>query len=478
VGHETPGAPGEIVLALALALVLTGSPPSEDHRRGDPTTEPDAAPESPRPPAPDRAHGVARPHRAGARQLLWIPRVVLYLPRRALELALSPVRAALWAYERYDLDGRFRRVFFFDGRRTFGLYPSARFESSFGGSVGMRLVHRDLFGRGGSLAATGSFGGVYGQRFRLDANSRRLGGEPVRLGITTEYRMLPADRFYGIGNGDFVPEPPRGTRIDPRGRAAAVGTRFEHEYWRLGASLGVRVRPHVRLILSSTFTWRRFGQPARERTIGIADVYLTRALVGYDTGITNFYDQLRLEVDTRARAQTPAMPYGGWLAAFYGGHTIGVGDDPSNFGRLGIDVQRFVDLWRGTRLLRLRGVLEGTIAPRDRIPFVELPTLGGPYFLRGYPRGRFRDRVAGFATIEYSWEIADFMAGFLFIEPGRVWSGTLPVDRTPVRMGFGGGVQIHTRRMFIGRIQLASSIDGGFGVDLNFAPATRWRDVR
>jgi hemolysin activation/secretion protein len=116
---------------------------------------------------------------------------------------------------------------------------------------------------------------------------------------------------------------------------------------------------------------------------------------------------------------------------------------------------------------------DSAIASLERIAFVDLPTLGGPYVLRGYPRDRFRDRIAAFGTTEYVWEINDFIAGFVFVEPGRVWSGSGDAAPWRMRMGYGGGLQVHTYRSFLARLQLASSIDGGFVANLNLSPGTR-----
>jgi len=423
-------------------------------------------------PPDDLAHGIARHERrrVSGRQVL---RVLLYLPRRIIDLAVEPIRLGLWAYERYELRRLYQRVFSFDGQR-FGLYPVVKIESAFGASAGARIVHHDLFRNRGSLDAWATYGNRSGAQAGLDAHSGWLGKRRWRIGLASFYRDVPADRFYGIGDGDLEPAPARPMRVDARARTMAVQTRFEHERVRVALGVTYRIVGPLHVELSSAFAWRRFGPPTRDTSdADIDDVYTPQGLVGYEDGVRNVYNQLRLAVDTRRHGRSPALTTSGWFASVYGGYTVGAWRDRSRYARVGIEAQRFVQLWAPHRILHLRAAVDTAIAPLDRIPFVDLPSLGGPYVLRGYPRDRFRDRIAGFATAEYTWEINDFIAGFLFVEPGRVWSGFDDVSPARLRMGYGGGLQIHSYASFLARVQFASSIDGGFFANLNLSPGTR-----
>lgn len=423
---------------------------------------------------PTRTDGVAQPARSRGRKALWIPRSLLYVPRRAVVLALSPIRVALWAYDRYDLRNRFFRVFYFEDR-TWGLYPTARFQSQLGASVGGRMVHHDLFDNGGRLDFSGTWGRKFGGRATFYADTGWLGRSPVALGVDAEYRLIPADRFYGIGNADLAASADDDP-IDALRRDAATSSRFSHELARGGPALTIRAAPAIQLAISTTYTRRRFGAPTRATDDPRIDQAFTRdSLVGYG-GVSNVYTQLRLSYDTVESRWTSAVPSSGTFASLYGGPTRGFGPDPSRFGRLGLDLQRFVDLFDGNRVLRLRLLVETVIGSLRRIPFAELPTLGGAAWLRGYPRARFRDRIAAIATVEYVYPIDHRVSGFLFVEPGRVWSDPTELTLEHLRMGFGGGFQLHRTSSFIARIQLASTIHGGFHVNLVFSPPTAPRD--
>lgn len=186
-----------LLTAWMVASSLGGrAAPEAAGSESEPSPAPSAAP------VPGQASGVAVPARPGAKRWLWIPRVVFYVPSRIVSVAMTPVRFALDAYDRYELRRVFYRVFF-TRRRGLGVYPLARLQSGFGGSVGARVAHDDLFSAGGRLRLQGSLGTRYGQRLdgSLDTGDLMSGG--VTLGVSGQYRIIPSDVFYGYGDDAF-----------------------------------------------------------------------------------------------------------------------------------------------------------------------------------------------------------------------------------------------------------------------------------
>jgi outer membrane translocation and assembly module TamA len=86
----------------------------------------------------------------------------------------------------------------------------------------------------------------------------------------------------------------------------------------------------------------------------------------------------------------------------------------------GVEATGYFDLYAGSRVLVLRGVVEGVEGKTENIPFSELPRLGGPSRLRGYPLDRFRDEKAVVGTVEYHYPIHQYVAGALYADVGRV----------------------------------------------------------
>src|SRR6185312_13685883 len=84
--------------------------------------------------------------------------------------------------------------------------------------------------------------------------------------------------------------------------------------------------------------------------------------------------------------------------------------------------------------------------------------LGGPLYLRGYALDRFRDRVAADATVEYRWDLTEWIAAHAFVDAGRVYGALAELTAADMRTGYGVGLDVGRGTM---RIDLASSVDGG-----------------
>ena len=213
-------------------------------------------------------------------------------------------------------------------------------------------------------------------------------------------------------------------------------------------------------------------------------VYAPKGLVGYDQGVTNVYGELELRWDTRLRPNLEDRDRklrAGTLASVFAGRVdqLGTGAGPG-FWHYGTELQQFVRLGGGPRVLALRIHGEGVTGSLDTVPFVELPYLGGDAFLRGYTYQRFRDRVAAVGSAQYIWDLGKNVDGYLFVDVGRVYPSLADLTFSNMRVGYGLGLELHDNNTgFLMEASLASSIDGGVLVSLSFNPVLdarpRWR---
>ena len=433
-------------------------------------TEPD-------PPA-DQASGVLVPEPEGGNALLWVPRVLLFVPRWAYEFVLDPLRLGAWAYDRYQLRERVYRLFFNESG-TFGLYPLGFFETGFGLNVGARLVAEDLFGHGEKLRIGASFGGEVAQRYSFRMTSGSLLGDRFNVQIRTNFQIVPKSQFFGIGNGVLQPitvMPP--APIEALADDTAVPTRFGQTLAWEAVTLEAKPRKWLTAQLSTAAVYRSFttsdnleSPPEYRQT---SDIYATGSLVGWNKGLNSIYTELALTIDT-LRVISPfhsiASPSTGWKVTGFAGYDGGLSDDPSSYVRYGFDALRYINLYRGDRVLLLRASTEAVTGSLDQIPFTDLPRLGGPQVLRGYHRDRFRDRIALLGTGEYAFPIGELMSGFLFLDAGRVERAWDELSADRIRYGFGGGIQLQSVDAFIMRFQVAGSADEpGVFIKLSFDP--------
>ena len=430
----------------------TGAPASAPTAVPAPVQEPDWA----NAPSPREASGVTREDSPPTRdRLLWVPRALLFFPRIAVWAASQPLRGAAYAYEEYDLGPRATAATF-NKERTFGAYPVATYETGFGVTLGGRILYRDVFDRGERLKGRVNFGGRYRQAYGLDLRSGQRFGDRVTLEFDTSYERRPQERYYGIGNTDD-----------------AVGTRFREDIVRNVLRFDTRITNDFQSRLSGALMFREFAGTGDDDSVTMH--YDTAAIAGFDTGVDNLYIEHAFVYDSRRPSspyQSQALDATGWFASLHLGMTTGVRDDPSELIAYGGEVQRYFDLYDGSRVLAIRLLVEAVTG--DHISFIDLPRLGGAEYLRGYPNGRFRDRAVTLGTAEYTWDLGNYLAAYTFVDVGRPWPSLadLEADGTAnLRVGYGGGVQVHTSSSFMTRVQVAASRDGDVFLELALSPA-------
>jgi outer membrane protein assembly factor BamA len=377
----------------------------------------------------------------------------------------------LWAYDRFQLKDRWKSIFFND-TGTIGLYPVAFVETGFGLNAGARFVHRDLLGHEERLRFRASYGGRLRQHYSAKVSSGHLFGERTQLTVEAAWEIFPKSRFFGIGNRDLIAAP--AAPIDAVEQRAAVATRYRHDDATAELTFETRVAHPVIVRLSGAYRHRDFeGDIDAEDDPEITDAYAVESLVGYGDDLDNFYPELELTIDTRETAeffQSPASPSTGWKLTGFVGYRHGLRDDPSAHLRYGIDLQRYINIYGGDRVLFLRAYVEGITGGLDSASFMDLPQLGGPVFLRGYERDRFRDRIVTLSTVEYNYVVERNFSAYVFADVGRVWRSYDKVGMHGLRVGYGGGLQMHSINSFLARAQIASSVDGGLFFNLSFDP--------
>ncbi len=408
--------------------------------------------------------------RSIARGLLWIPR----LPVKA---AVQPVRGVLYLKDRYHAFSVIASWFTTEDK-TIAIFPTAIVETGFGWNVGARAHLNDAFGGGERIRVRAGIGGEWRSIAELTVDAGKHEKRALSGGVKLRLEERDQERFYGYGNGSVTAPP--ATLIDPTMDATSVGSIYQV---RTG-----QITPHVRLQLPRdvSLTARAAFVRDRSETISADDddmdreidetpidsVYDTSRIAGFGTR-DSIYTELEVAWDTRRAAH----PYdasgmrgtGGLVSAFLGRYD-GLGES-LDFYRGGIDLQRYIPLTRGPRVLELRAYAEAVSGERDRIPFLDLPRLGGERLLRGYDRDRFRDRIAAVAQAGYLFSLSRYLAASLFVDVGRVYSGLDALTLKDQRVGFGSALEVYSEKSLVIRAEVAASIDGSVFAYVSVDPA-------
>ena len=405
-----------LVPILTTFLALTASAladPAPDNRETWSRPEADAPVT-----AADQARGWEEPPGVdGEDVVLFLPRVLLSVPRIATEVVFWPLRQAAVLNDRYAVAEHVVDVLYND-ERTAAIVPTASYQSGFGPSFGASAFHKDLLGHEEKLKLKAAFGGLYQQAYQLSFQGDRVAGSRFWVESRARYEVNPGLLFRGLGDPPGADPPEGGALYDPS-EADAV-TRFRQDRFlgllRWGYVLG-QPGGLVKTGLTGIFNHRTFGK--KQGDFGgdpsIEGVYDTAAIPGFDHGVDVLELNLNLIADFRDR---PGRTSSGIYFELFGGGAPKL--DEHVFWHYGAEMTGFVNLYRHTRILVLRAAVEATHGDLDDIPFTELPRLGGPHRLRGYRLDRFRDKVAAMGTVEYHYPIHERVAGELFVDAGQV----------------------------------------------------------
>jgi hypothetical protein len=363
------------------------------------------------PPPADQARGLVDPHPVEpADAALLFPRVVLGFPRIVFDLVNLPIVGTLRFLERYHVVSWSDDVLDSDASDK-TILPVVTFDSFFGAGVGVVAYHDDLFGHHERIAASARFGGRDRQAYRLSFGA----GHTTTISALVGFEQSPALLFQGIG-------------------ADGPEARFGQDRFLAVLRGGQDIGP-IEVSASALYNHRELDGGT------VAELYDTATIPGFDEGIET------LELQGGAAFETKALRG----EAFIGGVPQG-----ASYWHWGAKLTGVIDLWWPERLLILRAVVEGVNG--DNVPFTDLPRLGGPQRLRGYPLDRFRGKAALLGTIEYRYPVHEWVSGALYLDAGQVTGNRW-------RMGGGIGVIAHTRH----RVYLTIDVAYGEGFQVMFS---------
>ncbi|MCZ6765567.1 MAG: BamA/TamA family outer membrane protein [bacterium] len=346
--------------------------------------------------------------------------------------------AAIIVDEKYDVAKRTRAFLTSDdGRR--GLNPVYTPIGGFGASLYARDYFNDDF-RSSLTASWSSKGRAFYQ-----ARWRRLNlwDGFVTTGFRVQYRNLPDEKFYGIGPDSQLEDETNFQQLQPL-TDLMIGRRFTDRF-QADVILGFE-RDDINEGKSG-------GSPST------TDVFDEQTLPGVDVPASMLRVGLDAYWDRRNRKFRPSSGF--WLLAG-GGAVYEPSHTDFGFTTLIVDFRWFHDLfYERILVLRLAGRFTDPLPARE-IPFYKLAELGTTETIRGYTRGRFRDRDAIWTTVEYRYPIWRVLDGVFFTDFGYVsqdvFSKVFRID--DVIWSAGGGVRLWDMEGVRLRAELGYGEDG------------------
>ncbi len=391
---------------------------------------------------------------------LFLPRAILFVPSVVLGVVFWPIQKMLRAIERnYVLEEV--EDFFYNDERTAAILPIISIGSGFGLQLGVRAFHENLFGhqeRGDIKAAWGLKGE---QVYAIGYESERTGGTALWIETKGAFELHPALRFYGIGDeGNRILG---GENLAPR--RADIESYYEHQRIRGIATLGATFgEPDLELKVGGRGRFKRhdfdISRGFADDELALEEAYDPDLVPGYVDGATIIEAEGVAVFDAR---RDRGATNNGFYAEVFAGGALPV--RTYEYAHFGGEMTGYIGLWGPDRVLVLRAALEAVEGNPEKIPFVELPYLGGPNRLRGYPLYRFRDEKALFGTIEYHYPIHELIAGSVYVDAGEVAPsfGDL-VEEPEIHIGGGGGLIFRDKE----KVYFTLDVAAGDGIQVYF----------
>jgi len=304
-------------------------------------------------------------------------------------------------------------------------------------AYGAGFRHRRLFDHEGQFSAwaAASLKRYWAVEGRFDLPDLADG----RLGVGTFVRRhsYAQEDFFGIG--------PEARRSDH--------TRFQLNNTIVGGRVGVK--PARAVTVGGRVEYSRPDiEPGRNKTVPTIDaLFDDQSAPGLFASPTLLQTGAFLDVDYRRPKNARR---GGWYR-IEASH-FADSDEAFTFNRFDADLRQFVSIMAERRVLAVR-LFASTSEPAKgaRVPFLNMPTLGGHDALRGFRDYRFRGPHAILTQTEYRFEIWSGLDGALFYDAGKVALRRRDLDFRRLEDAYGFGFRFNTDNGTILRV------DAGFG---------------
>jgi hypothetical protein len=359
---------------------------------------------------------------------------ILAAPESAWTGLVYPFKKLGIAYERYDLLNRGLDLFLND-ERTAGIYPKFALGGALSSGIGLTAFNNNLFRQGKEARLSylrGTRDNQVGNVFYRDPS---LFGSPWFF--ETHGFVLDFDEGHFFAGGNRAREQDQ--------------TNFELKQLAWDVTIGRTLVGD----LSAALTGRLLIADAK----GSDRLPPTPASVtGNNSSMTALAIEPSLRYDSR---DNPFRATRGWFAEGAFTYTDQVDRDQFRYIGYRMEVQRYIPVFQGNRVLLLRAYLakQDTVGG-GAIPFYELNLLDLNNGLRGFDRGRWQDRGALLFNAEWRFPIWQDVEGDIFLDEGQVFGDYKDLQLKRFRYSAGAGLRFVTNRKFGFRFQVAVSEDG------------------
>lgn len=293
-----------------------------------------------------------------------------------------------------------------------------------------------------SISFSASAGLRRRQNYSLGYEGVTLFDGNIATDLEVKYRLLSDERFYGIG-----PDSKFGNE-----------TNYAHEQVSVSASISSKVNENLAFNGEVAVERNNILRGRNSATPSTTTIFRDTGLPGMKTGLK--FMRLNLEVVQDYRDK-PGRTTGGGINRFGLGIVKEIDGDTFGFWQVSLDARKYIHLFYNRVLVvRASGIITEPFLDRS-IPFYYLSDLGRQETIRGFKRGRFRDRDMAFASVEYRFPVAPTLDSFIFLDSGQVAHDLVKDFSTDdLQFGYGWGLNILSQNRLAAQFVIGKSTDG------------------
>lgn len=266
-----------------------------------------------------------------------------------------------------------------------------------------------------------------GPRWRLDA----------------DYRFMPDEAFWGIG---------------PEAKKSAK-TSYAHLFFGSGLWVDWTLSQSWDLSAGVGAEFNAIGKGRDADSPSTTAAFDGLALPGLEEDALLGNAKLVLTYDTRDRLGNPSR---GWKGVLGGNLQRQLDGSRFGFARMSFEVVRYIPLfYQRVLVLRVGTDLVRPLAGRS-VPFYRLSQIGDEATtIRGFDRGRFRERQAAFGAAEYRYPVWRTLDALFFFNAGQVGRDVFgELGTAKAVSGYGAGLRAWSETGRVTRLLLSRSDDG------------------
>ncbi len=377
-----------------------------------------------------------RPKKYAARytweKAISLPLEIAFLP---VELFFKGTKATTEFVDESKLIPRVRYFFTCDDGSC-GVIPT--YASLSGG--GVKIFQNGWFVPESKLNLLLSAGPNRRQTYQLRFSYNKLFGKAISSDYLIRYKFLPDERYFF-------------SNIETN------ETNFAHEQFTGEATFGKEIGNGRELNVIFGLIVKNIREGRGRNSDPTSKFFSKETLPGLEEKVKLIRLKFGAQHDSKNR---PGNPSEGIEARATAGIYWQIGDDKFGFWEGSFDFRYFRNLFYDRVLmLRIAGEMTEPVSSRE-IPFYYLSELGRSRTIRGFERGRFRERDMVLGSLEYRYPI--WLRGIdalLFIDAGKVTPDIFnDISMNDFNVSYGTGIRIWSPEGLVSKLEIGWSDDG------------------